>query len=186
MRVWAPENLTSAFRKSGIYPVNKDMTADSDTAPSLVYNQHDDFHPSSSHPHTASSTEPHWPNEEAKDSKNSNNSIFVLSAEQPFQFCQRMNGQKQVMATALRHCRWRKVLYVPWLEAKRASKLYKCCICEVRQMCFLWPLDPSTVFLFEYWGGDTFLQCRCPHCDNKWEKWIKFSHLQQLFSIFRL
>lgn len=79
MRVWAPENPTSAFRKTGIYPVNKDMTADSDIAQSLVYNQYDDINPSSSHPHTASLTEPHCLHEEAKDSKNSNNSTCFAS-----------------------------------------------------------------------------------------------------------
>lgn len=69
MRAMSPENLTSVFRKTGIHPINKDMIADSDIAPSLVYNQHnnDTFHSSSHHHHTAYSTEPHSQNKESED-----------------------------------------------------------------------------------------------------------------------
>lgn len=59
MRAMSSENLTSAFRKTGIHPINKDMIPDSDIASSLIYNQHDVTHPSSSHPPTVSSAEPH-------------------------------------------------------------------------------------------------------------------------------
>lgn len=79
MRAMSPENLTSAFRKTGIHPINKDMIADSDIAPSLIYNQHDVTHQSSSHPPTASSTKPHSQNEEGEDSENSKNSTFFAS-----------------------------------------------------------------------------------------------------------
>lgn len=67
----SPENLTSAFRKTGIHPINKDMIPDSDIASSLIYNQHDVTHLSSSHPPTVSSAEPHSQNEEPEDSENS-------------------------------------------------------------------------------------------------------------------
>lgn len=79
MRAMSPENLTSAFGKTGINPINKDMIADSDIAPSLIYNQHDVTHQSSNHPPTASSTKPHSQNEEGEDSENSNNSTFFAS-----------------------------------------------------------------------------------------------------------
>uniref|UniRef100_A0A8W8MY58 Uncharacterized protein n=1 Tax=Magallana gigas TaxID=29159 RepID=A0A8W8MY58_MAGGI len=64
MRAMPPENLTSAFRKIGIHPINKDMIPDFDIAPSLIYNQHDVTHLSLSYPPTASSAEPHRQNEE--------------------------------------------------------------------------------------------------------------------------
>lgn len=55
MRAMSPENLTSAFRKTGIHPITKDMIPDSDIASSLIYNQHDVTHLSSSHPPNVSS-----------------------------------------------------------------------------------------------------------------------------------
>lgn len=74
------ENLTSAFRKTGIHPINKKMIADSDIAPSLVYNQHNNNNlQSSSHHHAAYSTEPHSHNKESEDSKNSHNSTSFAS-----------------------------------------------------------------------------------------------------------
>lgn len=98
MKVWAPENLTSAFRKTGTHPINKDM----------IRILHSPWFTTSMMTFThfqAIPTPPLQLSLTVLMKKQKTLKIFVLPAEQPFQFCQRMHGQKQVMATALKHCR---------------------------------------------------------------------------------
>ena len=52
MRAMSPENLVSAFRRTGIYPFNNTAILDSEVAPATIYNVSQKASTESEHPDT--------------------------------------------------------------------------------------------------------------------------------------
>ena len=52
MRAMSPENLVSAFRRTGIYPFNNTAILDSEVAPATIYNVSQNASTESEHPDT--------------------------------------------------------------------------------------------------------------------------------------